>query len=123
MNFNRESKTNVIPFVTTYYPNADNNTSIKIVKQNFKYLENAELKTIFRDTNFILLLRQPKNLFREWISSTFRIKTNETKPDTYKCSGIPKYTKYTKYIKMQLIVLKCQTAKFGKSADISIVTI
>ena len=30
--------------------------------------------------------------------------------------------KYTKYIKMQLIVLKCQTAKFGKSADILIVT-
>ena len=46
MNFNRESKTNVIPFVTTYFPNADNNTSIKIVKQNLKYLENAELKTI-----------------------------------------------------------------------------
>ena len=45
------SKTNVVPSVTTFYPNVENSTLIKNVKQKFKHLQNEELKNIVRDTN------------------------------------------------------------------------
>ena len=61
----------VIPFVTTYYPNIDNKSLIQTVKNKFKNIKNEHLKSTYKDTNFILSLKQPKSLYGELASSRF----------------------------------------------------
>ena len=83
---NPEQKNNsIIPFVTTYYPNVDNRSLMKTVKQKFKNIQNEELKDVFKDTSFILSLRQPRNLYGELSSSKFISNYQNTKLGTYKC--------------------------------------
>ena len=67
----REVK-NAIPFVTSYYPNIDNKNLMQTVKKKFKNIWNEHLRSIYKDTNFILSLKQPKNLYRELTSSRFQ---------------------------------------------------
>ena len=75
------------PFVTTYYPNIDNKSLMQTVKNKFKNVSNEHRKSIYKDTNFILSLKQPKNLYRELASSRLMSNfKNITKPGTYKCS-------------------------------------
>ena len=84
---NPERSKNVIPFVTIYCPNIDNKSWTQIVKNKFKNIRNEHLKSIYEDTNFILSLKQPKNLYRELASSIFLSSfKNIRKPGTYKCS-------------------------------------
>ena len=84
---NHERSENVILFVTIYYPNIDNKSFIQTVKNKFKKLRNAHLKSIYKDTNFILSLKQPKNLYRELASSRFISNLKHIrKPGTYKCN-------------------------------------
>ena len=84
---NPERSKNVIPFVTTYYPNIDNKFLIKTVKNKFKNIRKEHIRSIYRDTNFKLPLKQPKNLYRELTSSRFISSfKNIRKLGTYKCS-------------------------------------
>ena len=85
----------------------------------FNYLQNEELKNIFGDANFILLLRQPKKVQREFISSIFRTKNNAINQvliNVVTSDVCQIYLIRTDSFKRQL-------AKFGKSAEVSIVTL
>ena len=56
-------------------------------KNKFKSIKNERLKSIYKDTNFILSLKLPKNLYRELTSFRFISNfKNIRKPGTYKCS-------------------------------------
>ena len=60
---------------------------MQTVKNKFKNMRNEHLKSIYKDTNFILSLKQPKNLYRELTSSRFISNfKNIRKPGTYRCS-------------------------------------
>ena len=85
---NPERSKNVIPFVTTYYPNIDNKSLIQTVKNKFKNIRNEHLKSICKDTNYILSsLKQPKKLHRKLASSRFISNfKNIRKPGSYKWS-------------------------------------
>ena len=57
------------------------------MKNKFKNIRNENLKSIYKDTNFILSLKQPKNLYRELTSSRFISSfKNIREPGTYVCS-------------------------------------
>ena len=61
---------------------------MQTVKNKFKNIKNERLKSIHKDTIFILSLKQPKNLYEELTSSRFISSfKNIKKPGTYKCSG------------------------------------
>ena len=84
---NPERSKNVILFVTAYYPNIDNKSFMQTVKNKFENIRNEHLKSIYKDRNFILSLKQPNNLYRELASSRFISNfKNIRKPGTYKCS-------------------------------------
>ena len=85
---NPERSKNVIPFVTTYSPNIDNKSLIQTVKSKFKIIRNEHLKSICKDTNYILpSLKQPKKLYGKLTPSRFISNfKNIRKPGTYKCS-------------------------------------
>ena len=56
------------------------------MKNKFKNIRNEHLRSIYKDANFILPLKQPKTLNRELTSSRFISSLkNITKPGTYKC--------------------------------------
>ena len=60
---------------------------MQTVKNQFENIRNEHLKSIYKDTNFILSLKQPKNLYRELASSRFISNLKHIrKPGTYKCS-------------------------------------
>ena len=60
---------------------------MQTVKNKFKNIRNKYLKSINKDTNFILSLKQPKKLYRQLVSSRFILNfKNIRKPGTYKCS-------------------------------------
>ena len=44
---------------------------MQTVKSKFKNIRNEHLKSIYKDMNFILLLRQQQNLYRKLASSRF----------------------------------------------------
>ena len=57
------------------------------MKNKFKNIRKEHIRSIYRDTNFKLPLKQPKNLYRELTSSRFISSfKNIRKPGTYKCS-------------------------------------
>ena len=59
---------------------------MQTVKRKFKNIKHEHLKSIYKDTNFILSLKQPKNLYRELASSRFVSNfKNIRKPGTDKC--------------------------------------
>ena len=60
---------------------------MQTVKNKFKNIRNEHFKSIYKDTNFILFLKQPKNFHRDLESYRFisNLK-NIRKPGTYKCS-------------------------------------
>ena len=60
---NPERSKNVIPFVTSYYPNIDNKSLMQTVKSKFKNIRNEHLKSIYKDMNFIVSLTKPKTLY------------------------------------------------------------
>ena len=39
---------------------------MKTVKNKFKNIRNEHLRSIYKDTNFILSLKQPKNCIENW---------------------------------------------------------
>ena len=57
---NPERSKNVVPFVATYYPNIDNKSLMKTVKNKFINIRDEHLRFIYKDTNSILSLKQPK---------------------------------------------------------------
>ena len=60
---------------------------MKTVKNKFKITRNEHLRSTYKYTNFILSLKQPRNLYRELTSSRFILSFKNTKkPGTYKCS-------------------------------------
>ena len=56
---------NVIPFLKTCFTNIENKSLMQTVKSKFKSIRNEHLKSIYKDTNFILSLKPTKNLHRE----------------------------------------------------------
>ena len=61
---------------------------MQTVKNKFKNIKNERLRSICKDTNFMLSLKQPKKLYRKLTSSRFISNfKNIKKPGTYKCSG------------------------------------
>ena len=57
------------------------------MENKFKNIRNEHLKSIYKDTNFTLSLKQPKNLYRELASFRFMSHfKNIGKLRTYKCS-------------------------------------
>ena len=60
---------------------------MQTVKNKFKNIRNDHLKSMYKDTNFILPLKQPKDLYRELASSRFISNfKNIRKRGTYKYS-------------------------------------
>ena len=60
---------------------------MQTVETKFKNIRKEHLRSIYKDTNFILSLKQPKNLYRELTSSRFISSCKSIgKPVTYKCS-------------------------------------
>ena len=60
---------------------------MQTVKNKFKNIRNDHLKSMYKDTNFILSLKQPKDLYRELASSRFISNfKNIRKRGTYKYS-------------------------------------
>ena len=57
---------------------------MQTVKNKFKNTRNGHLECIYRDTNLILSLKQPKNLYRELTSSRF-IPNFKNIRKNYKC--------------------------------------
>ena len=58
------------------------------VKNKFENIRNELLKSIDKDTNFIMYLKQPTYLYKEFVSSRFISNfKNFRKPGTYKCSN------------------------------------
>ena len=78
---------NVIPFLKTCFPNIENKSLMQTVENKFKSIRNEHLKSIYKDTNFILSLKQTKNLHRELGFSRFILNFKNRKLETYKCSG------------------------------------
>ena len=63
---------------------------MQTVKNKFKDIKNEHLKSIYKDTNFVLSLKQPKKLYRKLASSRFISNFKIIrKPGTYKCSDKP----------------------------------
>ena len=57
------------------------------VKNKFKNIRNEHLRSIYKNTNFILPLKQPKHLYRELTSPRFISSfKNIRKPVPYKCN-------------------------------------
>ena len=83
---NPERSKNVIPFVTSYYPNIDNKSLMQTVKSKFKNIRNEHLKSIYKDMNFIVSLTKPKTLYWKLTSSRFISDFKIIrKPETYIC--------------------------------------
>ena len=60
---------------------------MKTVKNKFKIIRNEHLRSTYKYTNFILSLKQPRDLYRELTSSRFISSFKNTKKaGTYKCS-------------------------------------
>ena len=59
---------------------------MKTVKNKFISIRDEHLRSIYKDTNFILSLKQPKNVYGELTSSRFISSFKNRKPGTYKCS-------------------------------------
>ena len=59
---------------------------METVKNKFKNIRNEHLKSIDKDTNFVLSLKQPKNLYRELASSRLISNFENRKSRNYKCS-------------------------------------
>ena len=59
---------------------------MQTVKNRFRNKRYEYLKSICQDTNLTLLLKQPKNLYRELTSCSFISNFQNRKPETYKCS-------------------------------------
>ena len=60
---------------------------IKTIKEKFNNIRPEDLKDLFKERNFILSLRLPKNLYKELVSSKFlSSNTYLKKPGTYKCN-------------------------------------
>ena len=79
---------NVIPFVTIYYHNIDNKSLMQTVKNKFENIRNEHLQSIYKATNFILSLKQRKEIVQRTgafyrFTSSFK---NIREPATYKCS-------------------------------------
>ena len=78
-------KDKIIPFVTTY--NADTNNQF-VMKNIGNKIENAyseEIKEIFGDCKFILSQRQPKNPLRTITSSKIRDANDLQQRGLFKC--------------------------------------
>ena len=114
-----ERSKNIIPLITTYYPNMDNKSLMQTIKYKFKNIRNERLKSIYKDTNFVLSLKQPKNFYRELTSSRFISNLKHIgKRGTYKCSD-----KRWKICQIYLNETnKCQMVKYGKFAETLTVT-
>ena len=60
---------------------------MQTVKTKFKNIRNEHLRSIYKNTNFILPLKQPKHLYRELTSPRFISSfKNIRKPVPYKCN-------------------------------------
>ena len=60
---------------------------MQTVKTKFKNIRNEHLRSIYKNTNFILPLKQPRHLYRELTSPRFISSfKNIRKPVPYKCN-------------------------------------
>ena len=67
------------------------------VKRKFKNIRNEHLKSICKDTDFILSLKQPKDLYRELTPSSF-ISNFKTLKNKKPINAVMKEAKYVKII-------------------------
>ena len=89
---------------------------MQTVKKKFNNIWNEHLRSIYKDTNFILSLKQPKNLYRELTSPRFISSfKNIRKPGTYKCSD--KDAKFINIFPMKSVNSQYQMVKFGRFAE------
>ena len=111
-----ERSQNVTLFVTTYYPNINNKSLMQTVKNKFKNIKNEHLKSIYKDTNLVLSLKQPKKLYRKLTSSRFISSFgNIRKPGSYKSSD--KKCKICQNYLNENNKLTCQMVNFGKLTE------
>ena len=112
---NPERNQNVTLFVTTYYPNINNKSLMKTVKNKFKNIKNEHFKSIYKDTNLVLSLKQPKRFYRKLTSSRFISSFGNRKPGSYKSSD--KKCKICQNYLNQNNKFTCQMVKFGKLTE------
>ena len=89
---------------------------MQTVKNKFKNIKNEHLKTMYKDKNSILSLKQPNNFYRELVSSRFISNfKNIKKPEIYKCSD-KRYKLFQNYFNETNKFTKTNV-KFGKFAE------
>ena len=57
-------KDNVLPFISTYHSNLDNNRTIKLCNELLQNSRDERIQTVFKDCTTISALKQPPNLLR-----------------------------------------------------------
>ena len=88
---NPETPKVVVPFVTTHFSNYDAHNIIEATKSLLKSSTNERVRTVYKDIQPILSLRQPKNLLRQLTHAEFRSTTlessNQLQPGLFKCKS------------------------------------
>ena len=84
-----KNKNKTIPYVSTFYPNIDNQSLVYNIQKKFKNIHSDYLKEIFDKNNIILSQRQPKNMKRILAPSTFTSipSITLTQNGLFKCSN------------------------------------
>ena len=80
-----KAKTNIIPFVSTYYSNYSNQNIAEKAKKLLKTTPNQDLKNTFEDYTIVLAQKQPLNLLRLLTKS--QNKNYQNVPGLVKCSN------------------------------------
>ena len=71
-----KTNSNNIPFVTTYYDNVNNNEKVKKIRRKFNDIQSDHLNNVFKNSNIILVQKQPKHLLRLLSKARFDTDTN-----------------------------------------------
>ena len=79
-----QSKHMILPFVTTYYSNFDNQHTIMTCNNLLTKSNNAHVKEVFGDSKIVLAFKQPPNLLRHLT----RVKFNPSELHTTKENGL-----------------------------------
>ena len=78
---------NVIPFVTTNYGNMDMNNITSSIKKKLANTKDDRLQDIFKESKIVLGLRQPMNLYRHLIKSTYVDNPQNPELGLHKCEN------------------------------------
>ena len=84
----KPQKEELIPYVTTFHQNIDNNLLVNSINQKISSIRSPNLKNVFQNSNIILSQRQPKNILQILTKSTFLSNKLFLPNGVFKCNDI-----------------------------------